>query len=470
MHLLGWPYKLSATDLAQAIRTRRVRAVDAVSACFERIDQDNDRLKAFITICREQAEAEAIKADAAVERGEHLGSLHGVPFAIKDLTATAGIRTTYGSVIYKDYVPSKDELCVARLRAAGGILIGKTNTPEFGLGNATTNELYGPTANPYDLDKSCGGSSGGSAVAVSAQMCPLAQGSDFGGSVRTPASFCGIVGLRPSVGRIPQVPKNPLWESLAVDGVLARDVKDAALMLSVMAGQDRRDPVSIAQPSWSMPDFSDEGRNQIRVGFSHDLGIAIIDTEVAEVFHQAIERMAPVCQSVSPDCPDCSGAQETFETLRAALLLHQQRHHYEKYGALLSENVRWNVERGFDIKAADYLRAETERDRIYLNFLEFFERYDILATVSASVPPFPRDQQEILDINGVALRNIIDYLTITYTISLTGLPALSIPCGWTKSGLPIGMQLVGKPQGEAELLRFAFLLQEKLNFRHRWHN
>lgn len=249
-------YKLSATDLAQAIRNRRVRAVDAVSACFERIEEDNDRLKAFITICREQAEAEAIKADAAVKRGEHLGSLHGVPFAIKDLTATAGILTTYGSVIYKDYVPSKDELCVARLRAAGGILIGKTNTPEFGLGNATTNELYGPTANPYDLNKSCGGSSGGSAVAVSARMCPLAQGSDFGGSVRTPASFCGIVGLRPSVGRIPQVPKNPLWESLAVDGVLARNVKDAALMLSVMAGQDCRDPVSIAQPRWSMPDFS----------------------------------------------------------------------------------------------------------------------------------------------------------------------------------------------------------------------
>jgi amidase len=459
-------YQLSATQLAQAIHSRQIRALEAIAACFEQIDRHNDRLKAMITLCRERAEAEAIQADAAIDRGEPVGVLHGVPFAVKDLTPTADVRTTFGSQIYRDYVPRQDELCVARLRSAGGILIGKTNTPEFGMGAHCTNTLYGPTANPYNPDRSSGGSSGGAAVAVSTGMSYLAQGTDMGGSCRTPASFCGVVGVRPSAGRIPRYRKPLLWDFLDTDGILARTVEDAALMLSVMAGADDRDPLSRGSAAWEMPDFS-KSIPPVRVGFSASLGIAAIDSEVEAVFHQAMTQIA-VHLPTKPAHPDCSMAIFAFEALRAATLLHKQKHHYEKYSQLLSESVRWNIERGIGISAADLLQAEAERDRLYLNFLRFFERYDVLATVAASVPPYLHTQPEILKINDTPLHTIIDYLMITYTISLTGLPAISIPCGWTTSGLPIGMQLVGKPGGEAALFQFAYFLQEVLGFHHRW--
>jgi amidase len=464
-------HQLTATELVRAIQSKQIRVVDAVAACFEQIEQHNDRLKPMMTTCRDRALVEAKQADAAIEQGQTLRILQGVPFTAKDLTPTAGVRTTFGSVIYQDYVPQHDELCVARSRSCGGILIGKTNTPEFGLGAHCTNSLYGPTANPYNPNYTCGGSSGGAAVAVATGMCYLAQGTDMGGSVRTPASFCNIVGLRPSAGRIPRRRKMLLWDYLDTDGILARTVEDAALMLAAMAGDDWGDPLSVGS-QWNVPDFSpqicDRLPNSVRVGFSANLGIATIDAEVEAVFQRAIAQITSLCPQVDAAHPDCSMAQFAFETLQAATLLHKQKHHYAKYADLLSESVRWNIERGKGISAADLLNAEAERDRLYLNFLNFFKKYDILATVSASVPPFLHTQSEILEINHTPLRNIIDYLTITYTISLTGLPAISVPCGWTTSGLPIGMQLIGKPRGEAELLQFAYLLQERLNFRHHW--
>lgn len=460
-------HQFSAVQLAAAIRAKQISAVEAVEASFAQIERFNPSLKAIITPCRERAAAEAIAADQALARGEIKGALHGVPFTIKDLTATAGVRTTYGSLIYQDHVPQKDELCVARLRAAGGILIGKTNTPEFGMGAHCTNALYGPTANPYDLSRSSGGSSGGAAVAVATGMGYLAQGTDMGGSCRTPASFCGVVGVRPAAGRIPRRRKPLLWDYLDTDGILARSVEDAALMLSVIAGADQRDPLSVGNAAWNLPDWSMVDR-PLRVGFSPNLGSVIVDAEVEAVFRQAIEQIAPLCQHLAEAHPDCTMAQSAFETLRAATLRHKQKQHYQEYPHLLSESVKWNIERGSGISAADLLQAEAERDQLYLNFLNFFEEFDILATVSASVLPFLHTETEILEINSIPLHNIIDYLKITYTISLTGLPAVSIPCGWTDSGLPVGMQLVGKPQGEAALFQIAYLLQEKLGWRHRW--
>ncbi|NJO79944.1 MAG: amidase [Cyanobacteria bacterium RM1_2_2] len=460
-------HQISAVQLAAAIRAKQISAVEAVTASVAQIDRLNPTLKAIMTLCRERAQAEAKAADQALAQGEIQGALHGVPFTVKDLTATARIRTTYGSLIYPDHVPQKDEICVARLRAAGGILIGKTNTPEFGMGAHCTNALYGPTSNPYDLDRSSGGSSGGAAVAVATGMGYLAQGTDMGGSCRTPASFCGVVGLRPAVGRIPRRRKPLLWDYLDTDGILARSVEDAALMLSVMAGADQRDPLSIGNVSWKLPNWS-MLQPPLRVGFSLDLGTAVIDAEVEAVFRQAIEQVAPLCQRITEAHPDCARAQSAFETLRAATLRHKQKQHYQKYHHLLSESVRWNIERGDGVSAADLLQAEADRDQLYLNFLNFFEDFDILATVSSSVLPFPHTQAEILEINAKPLHSMIDYLKITYTISLTGLPAVSIPCGRTASGLPVGMQLVGKPQGEAALLQVAHRLQEELGWRHRW--
>ncbi len=458
-------HQLSATELVHAIRSKQVRATEAVAACFDQIDLHNDRLKAIITSCRERAEMEAICADAAIDRGECIGVLHGVPFTVKDLTPTAEVRTTFGSLIYKDYIPQQDELCVARLRTAGGILIGKTNTPEFGMGAHCTNALYGPTANPYDPRRSSGGSSGGAAVAVALGMGHLAQGTDMGGSVRTPASFCGVVGLRPSAGRIPRRCKPLLWDYLDTDGILARNVEDAALMLSVMAGEDWHDPISVGSQGWEVPDFSTATGDRpfpIRVGFSPNLGIAVIDPEVEAVFRQAIAQINPVCLQFTETYPDCSMAQSAFEIIRAATLHYKQKQHYEKYYTLLSESVRWNIEQGAKISALELLQAEAERDRLYLNFLRFFERHEILITVSASIPPYLHTQGDILEINNSPQRNIIDYLTITYAISLTGLPSVSIPCGWTSSGLPVGMQLIGKPRGESALLQFTHCLQKAL--------
>lgn len=464
-------YQWTALALADAIRQRHVQARDVVAATFEQIDRHNDSLKAFITLCRDQAKTEAEAVDAALDRGEQLGRLAGVPFSAKDLTPTARVRTTQGSLIYQDAVPDQDELCIARLKQAGAILIGKTNTPEFGLGAHTNNPLYGPTSTPYNLSYSSGGSSGGAAAAVATGMCALAQGTDLGGSVRTPASFCGVVGLRPSAGRIPRPRKALLWDYLDTDGVLARTIEDAALMLSVMAGWDSRDPVTIAQTHWPMPRLTMLADSQpcpTRVGVSADLGIAMIDAEVRAVFEEAIAQIASICPHVEPAYPDCSMARPAFETLRAALLWHKQQHHYQHHADQLTDTVRWNVARGKDISAAEFLTASAQRDQLYRNFLDFFDTYDVLATVSACVPPFPHHQTDVLEVNGTPLRHRIDYLAITYTISLTGLPALSMPCGYTATGLPIGLQLVGKPQGEAALLQFAYTLQEQLSWRHRW--
>lgn len=464
-------HQWSATALQQALASGVISATEVVESCLQSIHQKNDRLQAFITLCPEQALTEAEAVDAARRRGEPLGPLAGIPFSVKDLTATVGVRTTLGSLIYQDWVPTQDELCVARLKQAGAILIGKTNTPEFGLGAHVTNPLYGPTATPYNPSLSSGGSSGGAAVSVATGMCPLAQGTDMGGSVRTPASFCGVVGLRPAAGRIPRRRKPLLWDYLDTDGVLARTVEDVALMLSVMAGWDAHDPISIAAP-WPYPTSNESVRNQlrgkVRVGFSADLGITPVDSQVQSVFDTAISQMTPLCEQVVPVHPDCTLASAAFEPLRAGLLWYKQKHHYEKYFDQLTPTVRWNVSRGQHLTALDFLTAAGHRDQIYRNFLNFFERYDILATVSACVPPFPHHQPEVLRVNETPLDNIIDYLKITYAISLTGLPALSIPCGWTETGLPIGLQLVGKPQGETALLQFAYLLQEDLNFRHRW--
>jgi len=465
-------YQQSALQLIDQIARQEVRSLDAVQACLAQIEQQDRTLQAYITVCAEAAIAAAEEADAAVKRGDRLPPLHGVPIAIKDLAATAGIRTTYGSQLYQNHVPTYDDLCVARLKAAGAIILGKTNTPEFGMGAHCTNTLCGPTATPYDPHRSSGGSSGGSAVAVATGMAYLAHGTDMGGSVRTPASFCDVVGLRPSAGRIPRYPKLLPGEVLSTDGVLARCVEDAALMLSVMAGYDSRDPISLATPRWEMPEFSDAVcdrlSGKIRLAYSTDLGIAVIDPVVRDVFEGAIARLASICDYIVPEHPDCSTAKVTFETLRAAIIYQAHHRQLENHAEQLSSTVRWNIERGNGITAEAFLKAEMERGRLYQRFLKFFESYDVLVTVSASVPPFPHDQPEILDINGTPLDNIIDYLMITYTLTLTGLPVVSIPCGRTPTGLPIGMQLVGKPHQEGELLQFAYLLQEQLNFRHQW--
>ncbi|HTO48802.1 MAG TPA: amidase [Burkholderiales bacterium] len=459
--------RLPAAAAAAAIAAGQVRSGELVEACLGRIAALDGTLKAFITLCGDQALAEAQRADRERSAGRLRGPLHGVPVAIKDITLTAGIRTTFGSRVYENHVPDVDDACVAKLREAGAIIIGKTNTPEFAFGALCTNALQGPTANPYDASFSSGGSSGGSAAAVAAGMVPLAQGTDFGGSVRTPASFCGVVGLRPTPGRIPAAPKRFAWNAMSAHGILARDVGDAALMLEAMSGADSGDPLSAGIGPWRAASLDKAGPAQPRVAYSTDLGFAKVHSEVTRVFDRAIDAMRPLDLELVPGAPDPAGAQHAFETLRAGQLYASYAELCERHRERLSPSFLWNVDRGRGISAFDYLVAEAERSRLYEGFARFFRDHDILATVSAAVPPFPNTQENVAEIEGVAMANIIDYLRITYLISLVGFPAVSIPCGFTAAGLPIGMQLVARPFEETALLGFARRLERELGLRHR---
>src|SRR5262245_49049678 len=428
--------RLPASAAAAAIASGKTRSAELVEACLGRIAALDRTLKAFITVCADQALAEAQRADRERAAGRLRGPLHGVPVAIKDVTLTAGIRTTFGSRVYENHVPDEDDACVAKLREAGAIVIGKTNTPEFAFGALCTNALQGPTANPYDSRFSSGGSSGGSAAAVAAGMVPLAQGTDFGGPVRPPARFCGIVGLRPTPGRIPAAPKRFAWNAMSAHGILARDAGDAALMLEAMSGADARDPLSVGIGPWRAASLDAAGSARPRVAYSPDLGFAKVHSEVTAVFDRAIDAMRRLDLELVRAAPDPAGAQHAFETLRGGQLYASYAELAERHRDLLSPSFLWNVDRGRGVSASDYLAAEAERSRLYDRFARFFRDHDVLATVAAAMPPFLNTQENVAEIEGVAMANIIDYLRITYLITLVGFPSLSIPCGFTAVGLP----------------------------------
>jgi amidase len=459
-------WRLSAGAAKAALDSGGLSAVELVDSCLRRIGALDGRIKAFGTICAERALAEARASDLRRREGTRPRPLEGLPFAVKDVTATEGVRTTFGSLAFKDNVPTADELCVARLRAAGAILIGKTNTPEFGFGPRCTNRLCGPTANPFDLRLSSGGSSGGSAAATACGMTPLAHGTDFGGSVRTPASFCGVVGVRPTPGLVPASKTMP-WNALSTNGVIARTVDDAAIMLAPMAGFDPRDPLS-GFGDGEVPLRLGELERPPRVAFSADLGAAPVSARVRARFARAVENMAGACASLEEAAPDCAEALGAFAVLRAALVRRQFSDLVAARRGELTEPLIWNVERGAGVTAEQYLRAEEQRGRTYAAFLAFFDRYDFLLTPSASVEPFSNDQVEVLEIDGRALSSPIDYLAITFIVSLVGMPCVSIPCPQDSSATPFGVQIVAPPRQEGRLLALARRLERDFAFRSVW--
>jgi amidase len=461
-------FRFRAIELVGGIRKRQFSCVDVVSASLARIAALDDRYQAFLTVAAEDALQRAERADRVIARGEAVGPLHGLPMALKDLIDTEGIRTTYGSALFRDHVPDADDIVAARLKAAGAIIVGKTNTPEFGYGAITDNELRGPTCNPYDPLRTSGGSSGGSASAVSLGMVPVAHGTDFAGSVRFPASFCALVGLRPTIGRIPTVPKSPLWQNLIAHGIFARTVEDAALILTALAGRDDRDPISYGEASWQAPDFLAAAERDFGIAVSADLGFALVDGTVRRLFDRAVEQIGRIFPETVPVDLSLGEVKGAFEVLRGALLFDQFGPMVAEHGERLSETLRWNVERGRSLSAADLYAAERVRSRIYLELLRLLDRHDILVTISAPVPPFPNTDRNVLSINGEPLRHIIDWFGIATPVTVTGLPALSIPCGWTDDGLPVGLQLITRRYAEADLLLCAYRLQEELGFRHRW--
>lgn len=449
---------MPATTLVRLYRTRKASPLEVMQAVLARIDAVNPRVNAYVTVARDQALAAAKKATAALGRkGARPGPLHGVPVSIKDLTPTKGIRTTWGSKIFEHHVPDEDALYVTRLKEAGAIVVGKTNTPEFGAGGNTFNAVFGATRNPWNTALTCGGSSGGAAVALATGMGPLAQGSDLGGSLRTPAAFCGVVGFRTSPGLIPVYPADLGWDSLSVTGPMARTVGDVALMLSVMAGPDDRAPLSYDVDTRRFP--AAVKRPSVkgwRAAWTPDLnGLIPVDREVAAVAERATAVFRSLGVKIEHACPDFGEVNDIVLATRGLGMVARHAEKLARWEPVMQRGLVWNIKQGLSLTPEQIGRGETLRTRLWQRVRAFMETRDLLLLPTVAVPPFPVEQPYPTEINGKALDNYTQWFFLTYGITVTGLPVISVPCGFTKSGLPVGLQIVGRRRQEAAVLRAA---------------
>ncbi len=452
--------RLTALELQRLIRTRAASPVEVLDAHLATIERVNPRLNAIITLASDQARDAAMEAEKAVLRGDELGLLHGLPVVIKDVTDTAGIRTTYASPLYADHVPTVDAEVVVRLRRAGAIILGKTNTPEFATGANTVNEVFGATRNPWNPDLSVAGSSGGSAAAVATGMVPIAQGTDFGCSVRIPASFCGIVGLRTTAGLIPNDPMRLPWDPGQVHGPLARTVEDAALMLDAIIGLDPLWPISVAPP-WasSLPEVErSENAKGLRVAYASDIAGIGVNPEVDRLCRAAAERLSRDGAEVEEIAFDASDGRDPYVTLRGEWMVGQQLQRLdmlERFGPNLSGNLRDGLKLGI----LDTAAAQHAREKVWGRFRQLFGRYDFLVTPAAPVPPFPVEQNFPTEIGEKKLENYVDWIAPAFLITLVGFPAASVPAGKTEQGLPVGVQIVAPRFAEPRILALAKLIQ-----------
>jgi amidase len=447
----------SAGELVKLYRARRTSPHEVVQTLLARIDAVNPAVNAVVTLAREAAVWNARRATAALKRGAALPALFGVPVAIKDVTPTAGIRTTHGSKLFEDHVPAEDALVVQRLRAAGAIVLGKTNTPEFAFGPTTVNTVFGATRNPWDLTRSAGGSSGGSAAALATGMVPLAEGTDLGGSLRGPASFCGVIGFRTTPGLIPRYPSALAWDSYSVEGPMARTVADAALMLSVMAGPDDRAPLSYEVDTRQFTAAAKTpGIKGWRVAWTLDLGgLVLVDDEVRAAFEQAVGVFRALGARVEAACPDMRDVPEIVRLTRGLLMVARHADKLPEHRAILQAGLVENTEAGLALTSREVAEGELLRTRQWHRVREFFETRDVWLTPTMAVPAFPIEHPHILEVNGKPVGKAMQRSHLTYAFSILGLPAISIPCGFTRSGLPVGLQIVGKRRGEAAVLQAA---------------
>jgi amidase len=445
----------SAVELARRLRARDLSVRDVVGAHLTQIERVNPELNAIVTVIADQAMARARAADDAFARGENVGPLHGLPIAHKDLQSTRGIRTTFGSPVYRDFIPAEDSLIVERLRRAGAICVGKTNTPEFGAGSQTFNPVFGATLNPHDRTRTCGGSSGGAAVALAAHMLPIADGSDMGGSLRNPASFCGVVGLRPSPGRVPTWPAATPWSTLSVDGPMARNVADVALMLSAIAGPDPRSPISIDEPGTVFGGSLERGFKGVRVAWWKDLGGLPVDPRVRAVVDAQRRVFESLGCRVEEAEPDFSDFDTVFKAVRALAFLTGVAPRIAGHRDQVKETIRWEIERGERLTAAEIASAEITRGVLYHRMRTFMERYEFFVLPTVQVPPFSVEQPYPTEIAGVAMETYIDWMKSCYYISIVGNPAISVPCGVTPEGLPVGLQIVGRHRDDWGVLQIA---------------
>jgi amidase len=449
-----------AVTLAGMLRRREVSAREAAAAHIARIEAVDGSVNAVVTRCFDQALRRAAEADDALARGEVLGLLHGLPVAHKDLAETAGVRTTYGSPLFASHVPDFDALQVERMSRAGAISLGKTNTPEFGAGSHTVNPVFGATRNPYDLSRSAGGSSGGAAAALAARMVCLADGGDLGGSLRNPASFCNVVGLRPAPGRVPTWPLSEVADTFAVHGPMGRTVADVALLLAVLSGPDPRVPLALdapppalAEPAEVMDLLARDLRG-VKVAWSADLGLPV-EPAVRSALAPARQVLADLGCEVTDAAPDLSGADESFRTWRAFRFATGFGPLLDEHRDQLGPNVAWNTERGLELTVTDLSRATVLRAELAQRVAGFFGTFDVLACPVSQVVPFDVTLDWVHEIDGVPQHTYLDWMASCYLISATGLPAISVPAGFTPDGLPVGLQLVGRWRAEWPLLGVA---------------
>ena len=447
--------QLSAVELARLIRTKDLSAREAVGAHLAQIERVNPGLNAIVTLVADRAMERARLADEDLANDREIGPLHGLPIAHKDLQPTNGIRTTFGSPIYRDFVPAEDSLLVERLRRAGAIVVGKTNTPEFGAGSQTFNPVFGATLNPYDRTRTCGGSSGGAAVALATGMLPIADGSDMGGSLRNPASFCGVVGLRPSPGRVPSWPTTTAWSTLSVVGPMARSVADVALMLSGIAGPDARSPIAIDESGSRFAAPLERDFKGVRVAWWKDLGGVPVDRRVraaVDAQRRVFETLGCIVDEGEPDFTDFDAV---FKTMRAIDFLAGVAPRVDGHRDQVKETILWEIERGERLTVSEIVWAETKRTELYHRMRQFMERYEFFVLPTVQVPPFSVDQPYVTEIDGVAMGTYIDWMKSCYYISIVGNPAISVPCGVTPEGLPVGLQIVGRHRDDWGLLQMA---------------
>ncbi len=455
----------SAKKLARLMRTKKVSAVEVMRAHIAQIERVNPKVNAIVTFLPEAALKEAKKVDAkrARSRTDDSGPLAGLPIAYKETIVTQGIRTTFGSPIYADNIPDQDHLLVERLKAAGAITLGKTNAPEFAAGSQTFNKVFGATLNPYDLTKTCGGSSGGAAVSVACGMLPFADGSDLGGSLRNPGNFNNVVGFRPTPGRTPYYPANDVWGTLSVIGPIARSVEDAAFLLSAMAGPDLRSPITITEAGDRFARPLARDFHKVRVAWSKSLGGLPVDKRVTAVLEKQRAVFESLGCKVDEAQPDLTGADEVFHVLRALSFAQRYAGLLDKHRDKIKETVIWNIERGLELDAARIGAAIALRSALYERMRLFMERYEFLILPVNQVPPFPVSQPYVDTIDGVKLDNYIDWMKTAYYITVTSHPAISVPAGFTSDDppLPVGIQVVGRFRDDFGVLQLAHAFEQE---------
>jgi amidase len=453
--------KLTARQAVDLLKNKKVSPIELINAALERIEQTDGAINALPTICADRARHHAQRLMEMPSDDDTLrGQLHGLPVAIKDLKDVAGVRSTRGSPIYANHVPETSDRLVTNIESRGGVVLAKSNTPEFGAGANTFNEVFGKTRNPWNTDLTCGGSSGGSGAALAAGQIWLATGSDLGGSLRIPASFCSVVGLRPTPGRVAHGPRADPYGTLSVEGPMGRNVGDVALLLDAQSGSYKWDPLSLPSPETSFVDSADTPAVPARVAYTSNLGIATVDASVVEVGRRAVSTFEGMGSRVDEATIDLGDAEDTFQTLRGTQYVAGVGRLLADHRDLLKDEVIWNIEHGLSLTPEQIGLAEVARGGIINRTARFFETYDVLVCPTVLTPPFDVDIRFLTEVEGVELPTYIGWLLMTFALTLTGCPIISVPCGFSEYGLPIGVQIMAPWKEEAYLLSVASAFEQ----------